>query len=162
MERQLKLGGVGARIYCIDTSALFNLKPYFKDIFPSLWKKLDDMVKKRELISPKEAQNEVNRGKDQISEWCSKNRSLFIDVNDCQQQEIRNIEAKYTRDTWIRETSKPGYWADPWVFALSICEEATIVADEANRQDKIPNIAAALNIRCISLYELFKEIGIRL
>jgi hypothetical protein len=98
MERQLKLGGVGARIYCIDTSALFNLKPYFKDIFPSLWKKLDEMTKKAELISPKEVQYEVNRGKDQISEWCSKNKTLFIDVNDCQQQQIRNIEAKYTRD----------------------------------------------------------------
>ena len=162
MERQLKLGGVGARIYCIDTSALFNLKPYFKDVFPTLWKKLDSMVKKGELISPKEVQNEVNRGKDEITDWCNKNKSLFIDVDDCQKQEILIIEAIYTRDTWIRETSKPGYWADPWVLALSICEEAIIVADEVNRQDRLPNIAASLNVRCINLYEFFKEIGIKL
>jgi hypothetical protein len=162
MERQLKLGGVVPQIYCIDTSALFNLKPYFKDIFPSLWKNLDDLVKKKELISPREVQTEVNRGKDQITAWCHRKRSLFIDVDDCQSKEILEVESKYTRDAWIRETTKPGAWADPWVIALSICEEATIVADEANRLDKIPYIAASLNIKCLTLYEFFKEIGIRL
>jgi len=161
MERQLKLEGVGAKVFCIDTSALFNLKPYPKDIFPSLWSKLEGMIKTGELISPREVLNEVNVGKDEISAWCNRNKKMFIDIDECQRQEIQNIKAKYTYDCWIRETSKPGFWADPWIIALSICDDAIIVADESNRQDRIPTIAAALNRNCINLYDFFRQIGIK-
>ena len=50
-------------VYCIDTSSLINLKPYRRDIFPTIWKKLENMIKNGELIAPLEVYGEIEVGK---------------------------------------------------------------------------------------------------
>jgi len=46
--------------YCIDTSALIDFnRTYPRDVFPSLWEKMELMVKNGNLIAPKEVLNEI-------------------------------------------------------------------------------------------------------
>lgn len=52
--------------YCIDTSSLINLKPFRKDIFPTIWDKLEKMIKNGELISHLEVYKELEIGGDTI------------------------------------------------------------------------------------------------
>jgi hypothetical protein len=47
------------------------------------------------------------------------------------------------------------------VIALGICEEAIIVADEKNTQNRIPAISATCGLKCLELIDFFKEIGIK-
>lgn len=147
-------------IYCIDTSSLINLKPYRRDVFPTIWSKLEGMVKMEELISPLEVFGEIEIVKDQIYDWCKSRKKMFMDIDECQIQEIEKIEAQYDKSYWQTEINKPK-WADPWVIALSICEGAIIVADEKDRPNKIPTIAFAFGLKCLGLIDFFKEIGVK-
>ena len=53
-------------------------------------------------------------------------------------------------------------WADPWIIALAICEEAIIVSDERNSPDRIPYIASRFGITTLNLLDFFRDIRLEL
>lgn len=161
MTKQQKLFQVP--VYCIDASALINISRYPgypRDVFPTIWKKLEDMVKKGELISHIEVYREIEYGKDEIYEWCKQNKKMFKDVDECQQEKWEIIRTKYDSNYWNNEINKRA-WADPWLIALSICEDAILVTDEKNTPNYIPYIANHFNRQCLNLIDFFKKIGIK-
>lgn len=86
---------------------------------------------------------------------------MFKDLDECQIQELQEVKKKYDKYYWENEINKPK-WADPWVIALGICEEAIIVADEKNTQNRIPAISSMFaGLRSLELIDFFKEIGIK-
>ncbi len=147
-------------VYCIDTSSLINLKPFRRDVFPTIWSKLENMIKNGELIAPLEVYGEIGIGKDNIYDWCKNNKEMFKDVDECQILKLQEVKKKYDKTYWENEINKPK-WADPWVIALGICEEAIIVADEKNTQNRIPAISSMFGLTCLELIDFFKEIGIK-
>ncbi|MBC7361477.1 MAG: DUF4411 family protein [Candidatus Aminicenantes bacterium] len=156
--------------YCIDASALINLTRYPgypRDIFPAIWEKLESMVKKGELISPIEVYEEIEARDDPIYQWCKQNRKMFKDIDDCQAQQLHQIERKYDSTYWKNQmniadaSGKRKPWADPWVIALSICEDAIIVTDEKNAPNHIPYIVRAIQRQCLNLIDFFKVVGIK-
>ncbi|RZN38276.1 MAG: DUF4411 family protein [Methanophagales archaeon ANME-1-THS] len=160
MSKQLRLGPV----YCSDASALINITRYPgypKDVFPTIWKKLESMIKGGELISHVEVFKEIKKRNDPIYQWCKQNKNMFKDIDDCQIKELENIKTKYDPIYWNTEINKGGPWADPWVVALSICEDAIIITDEKNAPNHIPWIANHFDRRCLNLIDFFKEVGIR-
>lgn len=148
------------KVYCINTSSLINLKPFRRDVFPSIWSKLESMIENGELIAPLEVYGEIEIGKDKIHDWCKSNKEMFRDVDECQIQELQEVKKRYDKTYWENEINKLK-WADPWVIALSICEEAIIVADERNTQNRIPAISSMFGLKCLELIDFFKEIGIK-
>ncbi len=86
---------------------------------------------------------------------------MFKDIDECQREEIKNVEKKYDKRYWDNEINKNGPWADPWLIALSICEKATIVTDDKDSQNHIPYIAKLSQITCLNLLNFFKEIRIK-
>ena len=118
-------------------------------------------MKNSELISHIEVFEEIKKGKqDTIHEWCKDHKDMFKDIDECQEEEIKNVEKKYNSQYWRNEINKDGPWADPWLIALSICEKATIVTDEKNSQNHILYIAELFKVPCVNLLCFFKEIGI--
>ncbi len=109
MARQRRLSPV----YCIDASALINLKPYRRDIFPTIWKMIEGMAENGLLISHVEVYREIRVGKDEILKWCKKNKRIFKDIDDCQKRRFGMVGSKYDRHYWNVEVNKPGPWADP-------------------------------------------------
>ena len=147
-------------VYCIDTSSLINLKPFRRDVFPTIWRKLEGMIKNGELIAPLEVYGEIEIGKDIIHNWCKGNKEMFKDIDECQIQKLQEVEKQYDKSYWGNEINK-SKWADPWVIVLGICEEAIIVADEKNTRNRIPAISSAVGLKCLELIDFFKEIGIK-
>ena len=143
MHRELEL--FPKIVYCIDTSSLINLIPpwkkdvYRRDVFPTIWEKLESMIKNEELISPLEVYKEIKVGQDEIYKWCKNNKKMFNDIDECQGQKLKDIKKQYDKKYWENEIRKPR-WADPWVIALSICERAIIVADEKNVPNRMNEI----------------------
>ena len=151
-------------LYCIDASALINLTRYPgypKEIFPAIWDKLENMVKRGELISPEEVYKEIEAGGDSISQWCKQNKKMFKDIDDCQTQELNKIEKEYDAKYWKTQIDKDAPWADPWLIALSICEDAIIVTDERNSANHIPFVANLFGRQCLNLIYFFEVIGIK-
>lgn len=125
---------------------------------------MENMVEKGELISHMEVYEEVANGeKDEIYDWCRNHRKMFKDADDCRREQLKRIKEKYNEKTWNRETSRVGRWADPWVIALSICEDAVIVTDERNKNkpDGMPRIASHSDKQCLDLIEFFRKIGVK-
>ena len=118
------------------------------------------MIKNRQLIAPLEVYGEIEIVKDEIYGWCKNNKKMFKDIDECQIQEIKRIETKYYKSYWEIEINKPK-WADPWVIALSICEDAIVVADEKDTPNRIPAIATMFDLKCLRLIDFLKEIGIK-
>jgi len=151
-------------VYCIDASALINIiryPGYPRDVFPTIWGKLENMVKRDELISHIEVYEEIKKRNDPIYQWCKQNKNMFKDIDDCQIKELENIKIKYDLDYWNTEINRGGPWADPWLIALSICEDAIIVTDEKNTPNHIPYIANHFNKQCLNLIDFFLKIGIK-
>ncbi len=155
-----------SQVYCIDTSALINLMPpynrdvYRKDVFPTIWLNLEDMIKSGELMSPLQVLDELKDKRDAICDWCLKNKKMFKDIDECQIAKIEEVKKKYDSAFWKQESNRR-VWADPWVIALAICEKAIIVADEKNVANRIPYIAGNFSLKCLGLVDFFKEIGIK-
>lgn len=157
------------KIYCFDTSSLINFTkprglpyaPYPKKIFPTIWKKLEDMIRSGTLISHERVYKEIEEKDDELLNWCNKHKTMFHDIDECQINTIRKVEKCYNKDYWEKELQRNQEWADPWIIALSFCENAIIVSDERNSQNHIPFIAAQMKVQCINLIEFFYEIGIK-
>jgi len=159
------------KIYCIDASSIINLfrhhglsyPPYHADIFEGLWRKLEQIIRNGELISHITVFKEVSKRDDEAKKWCQKYKNIFRDINDCQINQIEKIKPKYSKSHWEAETNRKGQeWADPWIIALAICEEAIIISDETNSPDRIPYIANHFGIKTLNLMDFFKDIGLKL
>lgn len=111
------------------------------------------MIKNGELISHEEVYKEIEVGKDVIYDWCKDNSKMFREIDGCQIQKFQGIKKQYDRNYWENAINKTSPWADPWVIALSICEEATIVADEKNVPNRIPAISTVFGIKCLELLD---------
>jgi len=157
--------------YCIDASSIINLfrhtglpyPPYSRDIFEGLWIKLEELIKNNQIISHMTVLKEIEKRDDEAKRWCHKHKKVFKDIDDCQISEIRKIKVKYNKSHWDAETKRKGQeWADPWVIALAICEEAIIVSDEKNSSDRIPYIANHFGIKTLNLMDFFRNIGLKL
>jgi len=68
---------------------------------------------------------------------------------------------KYDRNYWDTSINNNTEWADPWLIALSICEDGIIVTDEKPTSNHIPYIANHFNRQCLNLIDFFKKIGIK-
>ena len=97
MMKQQALFEVKLEIYCIDSSSLINLfRHYPRDIFPSLWEKLDKIIKNGQIISHITVFREISRKDDEIKKWCQNHKSIFKDIDECQINQIREIRKQYS------------------------------------------------------------------
>lgn len=160
-----QLEAISFPAYCIDSSSLIELKRYPMDVFPSIWRNLDSMARDNELISPIEVYKEVEIIEDEIYRWCKKHkkkRKIFVEIDDCQINELQSVQKEYDKSYWEQEVNKTTPWADPWLVTLAICKKAMIVTEEKNVPNRIPYIATSFNIKSLTLLDFFREKGIEL
>ncbi|MGM5484332.1 MAG: DUF4411 family protein [Nanobdellota archaeon] len=102
--------------YIIDTSSLVKLNRNNPlDVFPTIWKKLEQLIKDNRLIAPKEVLLEISQNDDQLSKWTKKQRKMFKDPTPKQIEIVKNILDKFPSLIDVERK----YDADPWVIALA-------------------------------------------
>jgi len=148
--------------YCMDTSALIDLKKlYPHNIFPSLWENFEKLISQGRLITPREVLNELQSfidKDDELLRLAKKHKKMFKDLDNEQQQHVRNILQSFPR---LIDEEKTTPDADPFIIALAMTENTTVITSEkpANpgARPKIPNVCEKYNVKCISLVEFFAE-----
>jgi len=152
--------------YIIDTSSLVKLnRDNPLDIFPTIWKKLKDLVEKDKLVAPKEVLNEIVQNDDQLSVWVKNQKKMFKEPTPKQIELVKEILGKYP--SLININSK--YSADPWIIALAIELAAKpqktimtikriVVSEEKLRGNRvrIPLICDRYKIENIDIITLFR------
>lgn len=155
------------QLYIIDMSSLKELHDrYPKNLFPTIWQHIATLIQSDQLYSHIEVMREIKQTvypKDKILQWSSKNKKIFIGLDDCQNNQMTQIKQKFNSQYWQNEINRPGPWADPYLIAMAICEEATIVTQEnKTKANRIPPIAGQFGIRSLNLLEFFQTLKIKL
>jgi len=146
--------------YCLDTSVLVEgwVRLYPKDVFPSIWGKIEEMVADGRVLSPDEVLNELKKQEDDLYRWAKDQRGLFHPLEIDLQIATQEILAVFPR---MVESGKSRHQADVFVVALARLTGRTLVTQEApsvnSSKPKIPNVCKHYGIRCIDLLSLLRE-----
>ncbi|MEM2086752.1 MAG: DUF4411 family protein [Archaeoglobaceae archaeon] len=157
--KQLDLEGSEFKIYIIDSSSLINLKiwyPFEKRFFSPIWAKLENLIKFNSLISHYEVYRELSKRDDNLRDWCNTNSKMFKDEYDM--TVLKQVEKKYDKNYWDKNTNSDKPWADPWIIVLAIKKNGVIVTDENRDLNKIPKVAENFGIKSISSPEFIDRI----
>jgi hypothetical protein len=149
-------------MYSIDTSAILDgwVRHYPPDIFPGLWAKIEILIENGGLVATEEVLLELKKRDDAVYRWALKQRSMFRLLDDRIQMAVADVLMHHPRLVGAR-ANRSG--ADAFVIALAAVEHCTVVTGESatnsTSRPNIPDVCAAMEIRCISLLQLIREQG---
>lgn len=152
--------------YIIDTSSLIELhRNTPRDVYPSVWKKLESLIKKKRLIAPKEVYYEIKIKDDQLAAWTKDHLDLFQEISEEQIKHLTKVQKRYPSLT--KDDKK--YSADPWVIALALqhvknpqqtlsSEEIMVVTEEQRHGNRIriPFVCSKYDIKTTDILGMFR------
>lgn len=155
-------GWSGYLEYSSDTSVIIEgwTRDFPPDIFPGVWVKIEELIDGGVLVATEEVLIELERKHDKAYEWASKHKHMFIPTDEKIQQAVRGILRDHKK---LIDTRRNRSGADPFVIALALVENLTVVTAEnlsnSPERPKIPDVCEALGIRWLNMIELFRERG---
>lgn len=157
-----------AEIYCVDTSSFSELRAYRRDVFPGVWRKIEELIAQGRLVAPHEVLRELSKRHADIYEW-AKGQEIFVDLDDAQVTAVRDIQQRFS----ITDHDATGPVADELVVALPVSRTAgqliprdayIVVTQESaggHGATKIPNVCEAFGITCMKIADMFVREGLR-
>jgi hypothetical protein len=148
--------------YSIDTSSLIWAWrfAYPRERFPSVWAQIENLILSEDLKASPMVLIELERQDDDLHAWAEAKPQMFVDLDDPQQQEVREI---METNTGIVQPGEDRVNADPFVIALARCRGLVVVSEERRSGNpntpKIPNVCAARGVRCVNLLGLMADLG---
>jgi len=154
--------------YCIDTSALVDLRRrrYAPDVFPSVWKRIEELVDEKRLIAHQQVFEELKiraDRNDNLLKWAKTHKHLFTGLNKAQSEHVQNILKVFPK---LIDEKKETPEADPFVIALAIVDNRIVITSEQpanidvnkNARPKIPDVCKHFKVKCIyDLLEFFRQ-----
>lgn len=155
--------------YIIDTSSLVELNKHNPmDVYQSVWKKMEQLIKNGRLLAPKEVFHEISSIDDQLKEWSKTQDKLFVEPTLKQIELVTEILQKYPSLIDIERKHD----ADPWVIALTIelstspqktlfAVKRIVVTEEKIRgkRVRIPFVCNDYGIGSLDIIGMFREEG---
>lgn len=145
--------------YVIDTCALIDLwrRRYPRDVFRTLWEKIEELIASGELVAPREVLSELQRQRDELYRWAKK-QGFFKDLDRGQIEYVKRILKEFPSLIDARKTVAD---ADPFVIALAWEKGWKVVSSEepagVSTRKRIPDVCAHYRIRCLTLLEFFRD-----
>jgi hypothetical protein len=104
-------------MYAFDNSPLSALfRNYYRKQFPSLWKKFDEMIAKKTIVSTREVLREIEDGSlPDLAEWAAQHHDIFPTPTNEEGQFVANIFAvpHFQANIEKQKLLKGGRNADP-------------------------------------------------
>jgi hypothetical protein len=150
-------------VYSFDTSAYINgMHDIFRvPTFQGVWDQIGELVSQGVIRSVDEVKRELQRRDDEVLGWARSQRGLFVPLSREIQAKTREVLAAHPRLIGLGGPTGRSS-ADPFVVALAMVHEGTVVTQEQRRslsKPRIPDVCDALGVRCISLPEFVDEQG---
>ena len=150
-------------VYSFDTSSLIMASGvlYPMENFPSLWAKIEELIRNDRLKMSEPAFDEAMRGK-VLRDWCSEKDLepfLLSKAEDSIENEFQAIQSKYSA---LVNVERGTSLADPWVIALARQYQHGIVVTEERptgnlEHPKIPDVCKDLGIEWLTIAGLVKR-----
>lgn len=150
--------------YSIDTSSLLDgrVRYYPPDVFPQVWVRIEELVDRGVLCATEEVKVELAKQDDEVYNWACAHAHMFVPIDEEIQRVVSNILAGYAE---LVDTRRNRSGADAFVIALAQVKRCAVVTGEklTNNPNRphIPDVCRGLGIRCLTILELFRELGWR-
>ena len=152
--------------YVFDTSSLIDLfNNFYESRFPSLWRNFDQLVALQQIVSVREAANEIKSHykEDRLTEWIKQNPSVFTEPTEDEVVFVKKIFEQAHFQTLISRKNrlKGQPVADPFVIARAQVFNATVITQERFKENaaKIPNVCEHFGIRWTDLEGFMEQEG---
>ncbi len=153
-------------IYVFDTSSLIDLfNNFYESRFPSLWRNFDQLVALQQIVSVREAANEIKSHykEDRLTEWIKQNPNVFTEPTEDEVVFVKEIFEHDHFQTLISQKSrlKGQPVADPFVIARARFLNATVITQERFKENaaKIPNVCEHFKTRWTNLEGFMAQEG---
>lgn len=118
------------RTYCIDTSALIDGWRLYPPENFGVWDNISDLIEKQRLICPFYVINELEYRDDDLAKWF-KEKDITCNFTKNTISIVKDIKIKFPGFK-PKKTQKRD-WADPWVIAIAIENEYTVISHETKK-----------------------------
>ena len=149
--------------YSIDTSAILWLHNdyYPQDVFPTLWEKIESLIKNGELKAIEIVLEELKGNEDNAYKWAKQQQRLFLPFDEKVESTAQTIRKSYYK---TKDKNSEKDRADPFVIALAKQHGATVVSAEKrrgtqeaeNKNPSIPFICEKLEIGHVNVLEFIR------
>ena len=146
-------------MYIFDTCSFITLEynyPHYN--FPTLWDQFEKIITAGKILSSEVILKEILNGKDIIKSWAKSHSDIFIPVTKELQDQTRVIVNQYPSILNYRKV-KSG--ADPFIIAMAINYNGTLVTEEtpsgSQIPKKIPDICSILGVKCHNVLNFIKK-----
>ena len=154
-------------MYIFDTNVFYALGHFYPSRFPTIWARLEDLVKTGKLGSVKEVLREIesNCPFESIESWTKAHRGIFKPPNDQEMKFVAKIfENKQYRGFVKRQNILKGLpVADPFVIAAAKDSGGRVVTLESPTAGgaRIPAACREFSVECIDLEIFFEREGLK-
>lgn len=149
--------------YSVDTSALMDGwdRYYPRDVHIGLWKNLEEMVERGELIATEFVLRELEKKHDGLFKWAKARKEMFRSVDNDIQVAVKEILRDH-QPLIDAQRSRSG--ADPWVIALAKVEGCKVLTGErrnppGSKIAKMPNVCEAVRVPWTDVVGLCRDMG---
>lgn len=154
--------------YCLDANVLINAwnQYYHRDFCPDYWIELARFGHSQRIFLAEMVAEEINRVDDGLAAWVKGRGIPIYPIDEQITHIISQIYAKDSRHQLLVDATKGRSLADPWVIAHAIALRACVVTKEnketqSETKVKIPNVCENMGIRCITDFDMIRELGLR-
>lgn len=156
------------KTYCLDTSVLINgwRKHYCQRVFPSVWSKLDELIRQGAIHSCEEVLRELQEQEDDLYSWAEQRKAVFVKPNAAVLANVKKLMTKFPN---IAASGGSRNKADPWLVSQAMLLGAIVVTDEQppdkgkptrdTKPPKIPTVCEHFGVWWLRPVEFFADIG---
>jgi hypothetical protein len=154
-------------MYIFDTNVFYALGHYYPSRFPTIWSRLEDLVKDGSLQSVREVLREIesNCPFETIEEWATAHRSIFQPPSEQEMKFVAKIFQKKQYQGFVKKQNilKGRPVADPFVIAAAKISGGEVVTLESATAGgaRIPAACHEFGIKCINLEQFLEHEGLR-
>ena len=147
-------------LYCVDTSGWLDgwQRHYPPDVFPTLWRKVEEQIDAKAIVSSEEVYRELSKKADDLHAWIMARKEMLILSEESIQVRVADLLAKYPR---LVDTLRNRSQADPFVIATAVEKGAVVVTGEVGGtadRPRIPYVCQNEGVRCVSFLEMIREL----
>lgn len=145
--------------YSVDTSALVDLwvRYYSPDIFPGLWKRLEQLVAEGRFQVVDEVRRELERQDDELFKWVKAHPDMVVPLDEELQTAAHAIINGFPSLTNTKSLMSGS--ADAFVIALAQLRGLTVVMAERSKPSspRIPDVCRTLGVDYFTPIQMFRK-----